>query len=469
MLILSVFWHFKNLLFSLKGQGGFVKKYLFLVFFLAFSSEVFGQICPDFQEVRPDVYVAKDVSGWYVNIGSNSTNQLAVARCFYQRYPERDHYDFLWIDQTSWNSQQPHTYSVAGRSTGIGPVRFDISWNFGSRGRLSAISWDKRGFADPIGRPNLGSADNQAWNTLNHEFSHHACCYYDYNRTDASDLFPSASVGVSMSNGHLSPWLGTISDLKTEPVVEGLMEDLPYVVDASGKAIYQVPRGERLRKASAFTAYTLGFILPTEVRGKFPVIKSTVWDSQTETVRGEVKRWADVDELISLQWGRRWPEAGFSQRHFRAALILLVDMHDSDTLKVGIDKWVNQFIESTNKVSEKWQEAMSGRSTLNDPRFKIPRLRTDKPQFAVGELLTVRLAGADPNMDAELFVFDGINQYVLPLQTKADGTWEFTASMGPDQVGQWSAIVYFGLDRETGGLTHTTSNLLYFEVVVQKK
>jgi len=430
-----------------------------------------AQQCPDFQEVRPNVYVARDTSGWYVNIGSNSTNQFGVTRCFFQRYPERDYYDFVWIDQTSYNPQNPHTFTIAARSAGITPSRYDNSWDFGSRGRLAAISWDKREFADPIGRSYYGSANNHAWNTLNHEFSHHACCYYDRHRIGESDLFPPASAGVSMANGHLSPWLGTISDLKTEPMVEGLMEDLPWVVDGAGRATYQVPREERLSKASPFTLYTLGFLLPNEVGGggKFPVIKNAVWDPQTATVRGEVKRTADVDELISLQWGPRWPTAEFSQRHFRGAMILLVDMHDPETLKVGVDKWVNQFIDTTAKVSEKWHETMSGRSTLNDSRFKVPRLQTEKSQFQVGDTLSIRLTGADPNMDAQLYAFDGKNQYILPLKTKQDGTWEFIAPMGPEHIGQWSAIVYFGKDRETGGFTHTTSNSIFFEVVPNKK
>jgi hypothetical protein len=138
-------------------------------------------------------------------------------------------------------------------------------------------------------------------------------------------------------------------------------------------------------------------------------------------------------------------------------------------LTASLDKWVNQFIESTAEVSEKWHEAMSGRSTLNDIRFKIPRIQTSKPQFEVGQTLTIQLTGADSNADAQLFAYDGTNQYLLPLKTKSDGTWEFVYSMGPEHIGQWSVIVYFGLDRETNGLTHTTSNILYFEVVAQKK
>lgn len=31
---------------------------------------------------------------------------------------------------------------------------------------------------------------------------------------------------------------------------------------------------------------------------------------------------------------------------------------------------------------------------MNDSRFKIPRLRTEKLQFEVGQILTIRLTGA---------------------------------------------------------------------------
>lgn len=444
------------------------KAVLFFLFFGSMSWEVWAQQCPDFQEVRPDVYIAKDDSGWYVNIGSNSTNQFGVARCFYQRYPERDHYDFMWIEQTIYNNQNPHTFSVAERSGGVAPSRYDTSWTLGSKGRLTAISWDKRECTDPIGRSYSGSANNHCWNTVMHEFAHHACCYYDQNRVGYSDLFPPTSAGASMSNGHLSPWLGTISNFKTELETEGLMEDLPYAVDSSGKATYRVPREERLQKPSPFAAYTLGFISPSEIRGNFPVVHNTVWDSQTMTVRGEVKRWVGVNELIALQWGKRWPVADHAQRHFRAAMILLVDMRDPETLRPGVDKWVNQFIESTAPITAKWVEAMSGRSTLNDVRFRIPRLRTDKPQFLVGETLSIKMTGADPNVEALLLAYNGSQEYQLLLKARADGSWEFTALMGSEHIGGWSAIVYFGPDRETGGLTHTTSTMLFFEVVAKK-
>lgn len=441
---------------------------VFVVVFL-FEIEGFGQHCPDFQEVRPDVYVARDTSSWYVNIGSHSTNQLAVANCFYQRHPDRDRYDFIWIDQTSYNNQPPHAMIVAARVGGVLPMRYDASWSLGSRGRLTAIAWDKQEFSDPVGRFYSGSAYNHSWNTLNHEFTHHVCCFFNENRIGISDLFPPTSASISMKNGHFSPFLGTVSDLRVEPEIEDLMQALPWQIE-NKKATYKSPRFERLQRVSSFTAYTLGLVSPNEIRGKFPILENAVWDGPNQITRADVKRWTDIEELISVQWGSRWPRAEYAQRHFRAAFILLVDMRDEETLKAGIQNWVNQFIESTAKTPEKWYEAMWGRSTLNDSRFKIPRLEVQKKEFKPGETLEIKLSGADSGAEALLLSYDGSNEYRLPLKTSLpDGSWKFTTVLRPEHIGQWSVIVYFSPDHETGGLTHTTSNLLYFEVVSQQK
>jgi len=431
-------------------------KSLVAMIFVLLTASIAEAQCPEFREVRPNRYVVYDYSGQYTTYSVGNPKQLDVARCFYQGHPERDIYDSIYVTQTTRVLVHPSTYVIASRESGTIENRFDDSLRYGSDGRLRVISWESVGLmADPVYRQS-GTIENRDFYDSIHEPAHWAAVYTNGKNADMFDL-----------GHHFSYFLGTKSDISPndEKPFGDIMGANPWKKIDGGKAtLNTVGNPTELIKASDFTQYLLGLKNPEEIRGRFPIIDKAAYNPQTQFMEGEVARWVGIKDLIASQWGRRFPNASQSQRHMKGVDILVVNMHDQETLSVGPQTYVNRFIEFTDKKTDKWNEATWGKSTWNDARFVVPSLKVGNRRLKVGEPFTITLTGAAPDTNGVMWANDGTVSYPVPVRTDKDGSWQFKAPQGQQFPSVWSVIVYFGKDRETGGLTQTTSNLILLEI-----
>jgi len=244
----------------------------------------------------PDLAIIRVEPGDIFDPGTNRIQPTNAGKVFYQFFP--DSYDFLVVWPFFSHERNYSWYTQAqNRIQGIGLYEKDISSWFGSDGRLLGVA-----FCQTSSNASL----------VLHEIGHNWSAYARFCEEDGSPSDALFRLWQYAPNHWMMVNFGEY----------GIMGGLAWIDNGDGT--YTAGPASAERRYLPISLYVMGLIPPEEIPD-IPVLEldqAPGWWQPGDTILAH-ERLISIDRMICAE-GERMPRAEDSQKHFRAAFVILV-------------------------------------------------------------------------------------------------------------------------------------------------
>ena len=298
---------------------------------------------------KEEIVVIED-DGTFIN--SDGSIELSnITKRFYQSYD--DDYDFLAI-YPDFSSVLGGNYAISSKINGTGLNEFDNTTQYGSKGKLKAISNVELGLSAFNEENYKNGVKYQDMYTLAHEIGHTWCCYI---KNEPSLTTPNTwirghwivSLGHPHSEEYEKKWLDTDTDILGGGDFVDNKDGTFTMSSWSGISIKQ-------KKFFPFTLYLMGLIPSENVpSASFIEFESPV--NSGKTTKG-TKKEITINDIIKNN-GEREPAYPNAQKNFNTAFILITEKGKDPKTET-----ISRLTEIVNEFPNYWAVATHCKSTM---------------------------------------------------------------------------------------------------------